>query len=759
MSTTAPDQRVTAYQPTVATIEFAALFPIFDNYDIAVLHNGEPRTDFTVTATYSDGVSNDAKVHFASGLIGRVMIVGERAPRRQNSFGAGPIPARNLNAAFDTIQGEMQEARRDIERSLKVAIGSNIAADLSPVPNRVIGWDSAGELTTLDVIPKGEVLFGATGEELAGASTAAQARAILYELRAFSGDGTTDDSANFVALESNLTGKLIDLMGRTFVVSAIPSANMYVNGFWKIGGMIYDALQSLALISSASDTGGIGAGYTGGIRPVPTTPGRTTSHLYALIASQGCRAEGPSRAVNVGSIYSWAKGNVSGNYSSRQCNAWVPQSVNLASEECRIYGGFRGANVASIYSDCTNESNVNIACRYSYATGRNSGNLFSTNAIAGRGYGAEFNGITVASGVITGGSLISGGLLYNVGDTIVFFDRTGLGTGAVAVVTAVDASGTITAWSMTSGGSGYSNNIDATVDNGTGDFSFNIGTINNSRVYGTASGNLATNDCRVGAGPHSVNLAGAQNGNDGTQSLIAASGGSTISPAGSLSWILGGNNSQVTAAEAGALGRRIVNPIQREIAGGDASTGAALSANRKWSISNATGLIKTVQATSVGTFSDVAEYFPNGTGTEIPVATIVMLEGDAVVPWDGSGAIVGVISATAAFIAGDSHFTWASRYLYDKFGRPVWVDGIDEDTGEAIKVQAENPYFDPSIINIPRSDRPDEWSLVGVVGQVFTRVDETAKAGDMIGDKLQVMKITTSYQESDGYAVARCFIS
>lgn len=124
MSTTAPDQRITTYQPTVATTEFAALFPIFDNDDIAVIHNGEYRTDFTVTATYTDAVSNDARVHFANGLIGKVMIVGERAPRRQNRFGPGPIPARDINLAFDTIQGEMQEARRDIDRSAKSSHGS-----------------------------------------------------------------------------------------------------------------------------------------------------------------------------------------------------------------------------------------------------------------------------------------------------------------------------------------------------------------------------------------------------------------------------------------------------------------------------------------------------------------------------------------------------------------------------------------------------------------------------------------------------------
>ncbi len=123
MSTTAPDSRITTYKPTVATIDFPTLFPIFDSGDLAVMHDGEPRTDFTVTATYSDGVSNDAVVHFATGLVGKVEVVGLRDPHRTNRFGPGPIPTRDLNLAFDTLEGEIQEARRDVDRSHKAPLG------------------------------------------------------------------------------------------------------------------------------------------------------------------------------------------------------------------------------------------------------------------------------------------------------------------------------------------------------------------------------------------------------------------------------------------------------------------------------------------------------------------------------------------------------------------------------------------------------------------------------------------------------------
>ncbi|AYM62926.1 hypothetical protein G6L68_10255 [Agrobacterium fabrum] len=124
MSTTAPDARITKYQPTAATTEFAALFPVFENSEIAVEINGIERTDFTVSATYTDGISNDAKVIFSDGVTGVVLVVGDREPHRTNRFGAGPIPTRDLNLAFDTIEAEMQEARRDIERAHKAPFGT-----------------------------------------------------------------------------------------------------------------------------------------------------------------------------------------------------------------------------------------------------------------------------------------------------------------------------------------------------------------------------------------------------------------------------------------------------------------------------------------------------------------------------------------------------------------------------------------------------------------------------------------------------------
>lgn len=124
MSTTAPDERITTYNPVVPTTEFPALFPIFANNDLSVYLDGVERFDFTVTASYVEGVSNNAKVIMNSGVTGSVVIAGERDPRRQNRFlNGGPLPIKDMNLAFDALEGEMQEARRDIERSVRSEIG------------------------------------------------------------------------------------------------------------------------------------------------------------------------------------------------------------------------------------------------------------------------------------------------------------------------------------------------------------------------------------------------------------------------------------------------------------------------------------------------------------------------------------------------------------------------------------------------------------------------------------------------------------
>ena len=52
------------------------------------------------------------------------------------------------------------------------------------------------------------------------------------------GNGSTNDSAAFTALEAAFTGRAVDLCGKTFLVSSRPTGNDYFNGFFKVSGSI-----------------------------------------------------------------------------------------------------------------------------------------------------------------------------------------------------------------------------------------------------------------------------------------------------------------------------------------------------------------------------------------------------------------------------------------------------------------------------------------------------------------------------------------
>jgi hypothetical protein len=220
--------------------------------------------------------------------------------------------------------------------------------------------------------------------------------------------------------------------------------------------------------------------------------------------------------------------------------------------------------------------------------------------------------------------------------------------------------------------------------------------------------------------------------------------------------------SQVCAA------RATENASQYSIAGGYDASSTASTANRKWHIYSDTGNVQIAGTlTSSFTFTDYGEYFPNLTGIEIPVGTPVVVDGYGVRPVRPGDDIDGVVSATAALRLGDTPFAWQGRYLRDEWGRTLMHDILISDmvgSPKTVSAPVENPDYDPAIVNIPRSERPTEWTLVGMVGQVFARVHPDALVGDYLeaGDgvaktalgktNVKLMKIT---QSGIGYCLIR----
>lgn len=282
----------------------------------------------------------------------------------------------------------------------------------------------------------------------------------------------------------------------------------------------------------------------------------------------------------------------------------------------------------------------------------------------------------------------------------------------------------------------------------------------------------------------------------GTQSLVAASYAGETGAINSA--VLASHSSKVNHQRSVVIGSYgVLSAAEHTITGGWVSGTGQITpstANRKWQIDGSNGNVSIAGSlSSSATFSDYAEYFENETGLAIPLGTIVTLSNSKVRSAIEGEPVLGVVSATAGIILGDTEFTWQNRYLKGEFGEILTqpmdyiryyigdelidVPFIDADLPDHTDYEIyqkmlpiDNPDYDPSLIQIPRSQRPDEWTPVALMGQVYVRVTNFVEPNDFVkptttagkGGKsatktnLRCMKITTPYDSEKGYAVALC---
>jgi hypothetical protein len=177
--------------------------------------------------------------------------------------------------------------------------------------------------------------------------------------------------------------------------------------------------------------------------------------------------------------------------------------------------------------------------------------------------------------------------------------------------------------------------------------------------------------------------------------------------------------------------------------------------------------------TSGTSYGDYAEYFESQSGQEIPNGYLVTLDGRYIRKANTNDVPIGVISGTAGIILGDQMFHHKEKFLKDEFGvvqtefiSKEWLDDEGNTYSEEVEVPIPNPnYVELDEDYIDRSQRP-EWNVVGLVGQVFTRIDATVSVNDYIkSDKgvgtkdnnngfYRVLEITTPYDTEKGYGVA-----
>lgn len=208
---------------------------------------------------------------------------------------------------------------------------------------------------------------------------------------------------------------------------------------------------------------------------------------------------------------------------------------------------------------------------------------------------------------------------------------------------------------------------------------------------------------------------------------------------------------------------------------GYGDTNTPSTSNTKISMSGYSGNIKTAGSIKSGQdIGDLAEFFESANGKKIDNGYIVTLNGRYIRKAQFGDEPLGVVSATAGLVMGDQIFHHKGKYLKDEFGVTLTKLGEDifiNDDGEEFTEMVEKPILNKDYDSSQedayesRMER-DEWATVGLIGQVFTRVDDTVRAGDKINAKngigtkdnengyYRVLEVTTPYNAGKGYGVA-----
>lgn len=126
------------------------------------------------------------------------------------------------------IQGLLDDINAATARA---TLGAASAADLVDAANPDKGAGAVGFNTAL------AYAAGTSGRQLQRADGIINPREY-----AAVGDGTTDDSAAFTAIEAAFAGRTVDLQGKSYLVTTVPRKNLYVNGKFVSGSMTRTSL-------------------------------------------------------------------------------------------------------------------------------------------------------------------------------------------------------------------------------------------------------------------------------------------------------------------------------------------------------------------------------------------------------------------------------------------------------------------------------------------------------------------------------------
>ncbi len=333
-----------------------------------------------------------------------------------------------------------------------------------------------------------------------------------------------------------------------------------------------------------------------------------------------------------------------------------------------------------------------------------------------------------------------------------------------------------------------------------------------SQASGAESACVAADDATASGANSSVV---ASDGGTASGASSAVVGGDDGTASGDFSFVGGGNSNTASGEGAAVIGASsgvasgdqsvvigsgtVTNNVAKSLAGGNGS-------GMTWRIESVSG-----DAYSDGTWgngaADYAECFENAEqGKAIPVGSLVALTPDKVRPTCVGDDVLGIVSAAPSMLGNAAPLAWQGRYESDEFGVPLYDDiesvrwptikSTDKDkdkakstrkgwTGpvaDAKDIPKDAVYytdrvrrcaagFDISREYTPRAKRPEEWTVVGLLGQIATRVSPDVKPGNYIEagkggigapaqgrTNIRCMRVLAEHTKKRGCAIALCFI-
>lgn len=273
----------------------------------------------------------------------------------------------------------------------------------------------------------------------------------------------------------------------------------------------------------------------------------------------------------------------------------------------------------------------------------------------------------------------------------------------------------------------------------------------------------------VSSGGQAGIIAGLNNAVNALFSVIIGGEANTIVADSVRAVILGGRGNEIDTGTSTsgstviAASQYTKSSDQFALVGGYNASAPALTSNRNWQISSLTGNMAISGSYFSGiTFPDFAEYMRNDREGIIKIGTVVTLSdtGGVVIAKKGD-LIYGVVSGSAAYVAGDAPIDYQSKYLVDEFGvkitKPQLV-GL-----KLVDLPVKNPSYSEGTKT--RSQAPELFSLVGLLGQPLSRISENVSEGDFLdvdngifvkSDKVtgaRCLKLTQKYKDNKGYGI------